>query len=577
MKQQYETTEQKQHLQQLTNNSIKSVAVSVQATPPQNPSERKEKPAKCSMASEEAELARMILATRSQHASAGNLKKKLMVELEKAMPEIKRKYYENNEMTKKEKIQLDFLRALNIEAKKQMEIEVKDLTIPPIGKGDMTADQQKQGSEVPIHDDEAEGKMIDMMDNHYVTKKKAREIQNFLKSIISELEEALEYFEANLYDDKGKTIEKAKDKYLEFLKENFRTIAIDFLEPEAVKSKNGERCLINSEDEYKQFEYLKATQYENVGKYMKNLHWHKVAITDDGYRRIRDCSTISYAGVKGDDYKEDNNAAGKSRLERLLGKELFEELWKLPPDALYDNLRRMDDFFDNILNGEQSKKSGGEKRKLTEEQRNMREANVNVKKEIAMIIRNFNDGPLQNRIRILITGERRVQDSGLPGIMRYQKKNNEKMYEIFKELLMKKPETMSCQQNAKNNTDPTAGFTNVFRWQRVGFPIGSLYNSMKGTGHGDEGNYGINTHLFWEQADVKCLLPMGTGAIDSEQTEENKKKKMRTDELDQMKASIEAKREILYALDDAINIRKDMIKALKKTEKKNEEKDDKES
>jgi uncharacterized protein YecA (UPF0149 family) len=97
---------------------------------------------------------------------------------------------------------------------------------------------------------------------------------------------------------------------------------------------------------------------------------------------------------------------------------------------------------------------------------------------------------------------------------------------------------------------------------------------MKGTGHGDEGNYGINTHLFWEQADVKCLLPMGTGAIDSEQKEENKKKKMRTDELNQIKENIEAKREVLYALEDAISLRKDILKALKKTEKKNEEKDD---
>jgi hypothetical protein len=529
------------------------------------------------MASEEAEFASKILTMRSHHYSVGLLKKKFMEELEEALPAIKQKHQDNSELTNKEKLQLDFIKALNMESKKCMKIETRDLNIPCIGKGDKTNDQQKQGSKVPTHEDEAESKMIDMMDNHYPVTKKVREFQDYEMSIISELEEALEYYEAKLYDDNGNINEKAKDKCLEFLKENTRILAAEFLEPEAVKNKDGERCLISIEDEDKQFEYLKATPYENMGKYIKYLHWHKMEIASGEFRRIRDCSTASFADAKGDDYKEDNVKAGKSRLERLLGTKLYRELWELPPDSLYDNFRRMDDFFDNVLNGDKSKKSGGEKRKLSKEERDMKEANVNVKKEIAMIIRNFNDGALQNRVRILITGERRVQDSGLPGIMSYQKKNNEKLYAIFKELLMKKPETMSSEQNVKNKTDPTAGLTNVFRWQRIGYPIGSLYNAMKGTGHGDEGNYGTNMHLYWEQADIKCLLPMGTGAIDSEQKEENKKKKMKTDELNQINEKIESKREVLYALEEAISTRKETLKAIKKTEKaekKNEEKED---
>ena len=44
---------------------------------------------------------------------------------------------------------------------------------------------------------------------------------------------------------------------------------------------------------------------------------------------------MSFAATKTESYKEDNETAGKSRLERFLGAKLWEEIRKLPPDALY--------------------------------------------------------------------------------------------------------------------------------------------------------------------------------------------------------------------------------------------------
>ena len=184
-----------------------------------------------------------------------------------------------------------------------------------------------------------------------------------------------------------------------------------------------------------------------------------------------------------------------------------------------------------------------------------------------MIIMNFSEGPLQNRIRILVTGERRVKDSGFTGIMKYQDENNKKIYELFKAILKNKPETMSSMQSTRNNTDPRAGITNVFRIQREGYPIGRLYNMMKGAGHGDEGNYGNNVHLYWFQADNKAILPMGTVAIGTEAKDENVKKKMRTEELEHLKECIESKKEILDALNEAVMIRKTELQSFKEAPK----------
>ena len=190
----------------------------------------------------------------------------------------------------KKKLKIGLIMALNMEARKTADIKIEDLHFPNCGKGDENEYQQKQGSDVVAHEDEALEDMLSKLNSYNIKKDDSEQFQNYKKSVLSNL--------SKIYNEDGKINEEAKEAHVKFVKNNLRIVASNFLEPEAVKGKNAGRCFINVGDELKEKGYLEASPFESPEEHVKHLHWHKIEITEEYYRRIIECSTMSFAAIK---------------------------------------------------------------------------------------------------------------------------------------------------------------------------------------------------------------------------------------------------------------------------------------
>ena len=406
------------------------------------------------------------------------------------------------------------------------EKELIDYEIKP-GKGIHNPNRMKPGIEVKIHEDPAPEQVVKWLNEYRPSGERVKHIHDdFKKSEICEQEILLEHLEQQAHGKEDKVTEKRLKTFVKEMLRNFKeTIIKNLLEPLAACGNDEQRNFMNGEDAERAYTYKTANPYENLGDVIANVAWMKEEIFSDWglHRRYREASTQFLNNIAKGNYLEDNKTAVKSRFERALGETAYNELFDYnDTDAILDHMKRLrasvetaimrikiGNFPTNIFDDEENEDEDKELNKLknTKEGRKWSEANIHLRKEMLLIENNLQENAAFASYRLMITGNKRVKECGLPGITQNQHRNNKFALNLLKEILKQKPDSLNADQTKKNGTDPDAPLFNYMRLSYTNYELGPLYNKLKNTGHGNEGNYGIGTSIYMFDANTTAYVP----------------------------------------------------------------------
>ena len=413
--------------------------------------------------------------------------------------------------------------------------EVLDHVIK-VGEGPMTANKKEQGADVKIHDNMKSSDIIDILNQYPSSIVKVKyDKDDYKGSLICDQETELELLEAQAHKKDKKVASKKVNRYIKEVFTNFPDMIFkNLFEPLAITAEGSQRCFMKGIDSENATIYVDANPYQNFHKTFSKIAWMKEEILKGSglCRRYRESSTMSTDDMVGGDYKATNEEAGKSRLERILGEAHFNKIFNYKDiDAMKDNLIRIlssmepaiarftpGNFKPNIYDEESENEDENEDTedepeedsgatKHTEEGRAWGEANLQLRKELLMLLNNLDNNEAYKKYRITTTGNKRIKLNGFPGITQFHHEQNCLAMSILKEAVTKKPDTMNSDQTTKNGTNPEAPLFNFFRVQYNGYPMGALYNQMSNAAHGNDGNFGSGMGLYMFDAATGALVP----------------------------------------------------------------------
>ena len=396
-----------------------------------------------------------------------------------------------------------------------------------VGEGPTTPNKMTQGCEVVIHENMRSSDIVSILNMYPPSIDKAEhEEDDYKKSVICDQEREVEFVEVQAHENDEKVSNKRIKRYIKEIFTNFpEMIFKNLMEPLAISADGLPRCFMRGVDAENATNHEDAIPYDDLSEILKKTAWMKEeTLKGSGLRRrIREASTMALDGIEGGNYKATNEDAGKSRLERILGKELFNALFSyVDTDAMKDNvirlLRALDpaiskftpgNFVANIYDEESSDEEGEnyDNMKRTVNGRAWGEANLQLRKELLMLLNNLDSNEAFKKYRIVTTGNKRIKLNGFPGITKAHHEQNRLAMNILKEIVTKKPDTMNSDQTIKNGTNPNAALFNVARIQYQGYPLGALFNMLENAAHGIDGCFGSRMGIYMCDASTGSFVP----------------------------------------------------------------------